>query len=283
MPFGWGYAVLVLLQALTVALVRPTARSARLPRHPVLGLLPLAAIGGLVAVLGAVPAAVGLATDLAALAVPILALVAAVHVRRAAVPLALAAPVLWLVAWRAPVSAWTQLAGDLLIVLAAVALGRMTGWIAPRPALAVGIVLAAVVDVWQVLTVQVAPVTAALAAAVPPRGLPALQQLELHGAGMGWGDAYLAALVGVVVAASGRATVAAAAVTAIAGLALGLLFGVLDLLPATVPPALGLLAAGAVERRRVRAWLDAAVESRRARRMLPDKEDRAHGDRDRSR
>ena len=274
MPYGWGYAVLVLLQAATVALVRPPAVLARLPRHPLVGLLPLAAIGGLVVVLGAVPAAVGAATALAAFAVPPLALLAALHVRRAVVPLALASPLLWLVAWRAPVSAWTQLAGDLLIVLAAVALGRMTGWIAPRPALVVGILAAAAVDVWQVLTVQVAPVAQALAAAAPPRGLPALQQLELHGGGMGWGDAYLAALVGVVVAASGRATAVATAVTAVAGLALGLLFGVLDLLPATVPPALGMVAAGIVERQRVRAWAQAAGGRRRARRMRADKEER---------
>lgn len=275
MPYGWGYAVLVLLQAATVALVRPGGLAGRLPRHPVLGLLPLLAIGGLVVVLGAVPGAVAAATDLAALAVPVLALAAAAHVRRAAVPLALAAPLLWLFAWRAPESDWTQLAGDLLIVLAAVALGRMTGWIAPRPALAVGILIAAAVDVWQVLTVQVAPVAQALAAAAPPRGLPALQQLALHGGGMGWGDAYLAALVGVVVATSGRAAAVAAVATAVAGLALGLLFGVLDLLPATVPPALGMLAAGVAERRRVRRWLDAAGDRRRARRMRPDKEDRA--------
>jgi hypothetical protein len=64
----------------------------------------------------------------------------------------------------------------------------------------------------------------------------------------------------------------ATAVAALAGLALGLLFGVLDLLPATVPPALGLLAAGCVERRAVRAWAQAAADRRRARRMRPDKE-----------
>ena len=267
MPYGWEYAALVLLQAVTVAIVRDPSGLPRIVRHPLVGLLPLVAIGGLVVVLGAVPGAVGVATDLAAFAVPPLALVAALHVRRWVVPVAVASPLLWLFAWRAPASVWTDLAGDLLIVLAAAALGRLTGWIAPRAALAVGVLIATAVDIWQVLTVQVAPVAHALAVAAPPRGLPALQQLELHGASMGWGDAYLAALVGAIVAVSGRATAVATVVTAVAGLALGLLFGVLDLLPATVPPALGMVAAAVVERRRVADWLHAAADRRRAPRI----------------
>jgi hypothetical protein len=120
-----------------------------------------------------------------------------------------------------------------------------------------------VVDIWQVATVQVQPVAQALGSAVPPRGLPALQQLEMTGASMGWGDLYLAALVGAIVAARLRATIVATVATAVAGLLLGLLFGVVDLLPATVPPAVGLLAAGVVERRRVRAWVRTATGGRR--------------------
>ena len=89
---------------------------------------------------------------------------------------------------------------------------------------------------------------------------------------MGWGDAYLAALVGAIVAVSVRATVVATIVTAVTGLALGLLFNVLDLLPATVPVALGLLAAGCVEHRAVRAWAQAASDRRKRPRMPVDKE-----------
>lgn len=272
MPYGWPYAVLVLLQAAVIPLVRDPGLLPRIPRHPLLGLLPLVAIGGGVIALGAIPGAVAAVTDLAALAVPPLALVAALHVRRWALPLAVVSPLLWLAAWRLPTSGWTQLAGDLLIVLAGVSLGRLTGWIAPRGALVVGVLIATVVDIWQVLTVQVAPVSQALAAAAPPKGLPGLQQLELLGASMGWGDVYLAALVGAIVAVSVRATVAATAATAIAGLLLGLLFGTLDLLPATVPPTVGLLVAGVVERRRVAVWLRTATTRLKARRMPADKE-----------
>ncbi|MGI9117546.1 MAG: hypothetical protein ACR2JV_07915 [Gaiellales bacterium] len=272
MPYGWPYAVLVLLQAAVIPLVRDPALLPRIPRHPLVGLLPLLAIGGGVLALGVVPGAVDAVTALAAFAVPPLALFAALHVRRWAVPLALASPLLWLAVWRLPSSGWTQLAGDLVIVFAAAALGRLTGWVAPRAALVVGVLVATGVDIWQVLTAQVAPVAQALAAAAPPRGLPALQQLELHGASMGWGDVYLAALVGAIVAASVRATVAATMATAVAGLLLGLLFGTLDLLPATVPPAVGMLVAAAVEHRRVGAWLRAAADRRKAPRMPSDKE-----------
>ncbi len=272
MPYGWDYAVLVLLQAATIPLVRDPGLLRRIPRHPLLGLLPLVAIGGGVIALGAIPGAVAAVTALAAFAVPPLALVAALHVRRWAIPLALLSPLLWLAVWRLPTSGWTQFAGDLVIVLAAVALGRLTGWVAPRPALAVGVLIATAVDIWQVLTVQVGPVAQALAAAAPPKGLPALQQLELHGASMGWGDVYLAALLGAIVAASLRATIVATVATALAGLALGLLFGTLDLLPATVPVAVGMLAAGGVEHRRVAAWARAATDRRKAHKMTAHKE-----------
>jgi hypothetical protein len=272
MPYGWPYAVLVLLQAAVIPLVRDPSLLPRIPRHPLLGLLPLITIGGGVIVLGAVPGAVAAVTTLAAFAVPPLALLAVLHVRRWAVPLAIVSPLLWLLAWRLPESGWTELAGDLLIVLAGVSLGRLTGWIAPRAALVVGVLIATIVDIYQVLTVQVGPVAQALASAVPPRGLPGLQQLELLGASMGWGDVYLAALVGAIVATSVRATIAATLGCALGGLAFGLLFGTLDLLPATVPVTVGLLAAGAVEHRRVRGWLSAASRGRKARTMTPDKE-----------
>ena len=51
-----------------------------------------------------------------------------------------------------------------------------------------------------------------------------------------------------------------------------LLFAWVQFVPATVGPALGLLLAGAVEHRAVRAWLRAAIDSRGRPRMQPDKE-----------
>ena len=149
MPYGWPYAVLVLLQAAVIPLVRDPSLLPRIPRHPLLGLLPLITIGGGVIVLGAVPGAVAAVTTLAAFAVPPLALLAVLHVRRWAVPLAIVSPLLWLLAWRLPESGWTELAGDLLIVLAGVSLGRLTGWIAPRAALVVGVLVVRAVRLWR--------------------------------------------------------------------------------------------------------------------------------------
>ncbi|MFM7245998.1 MAG: hypothetical protein ACKO2Y_00785 [Actinomycetota bacterium] len=272
MPYGWPFVVLVLLQALAVAVVRDPGELPPLRRHAALGLLPLALIGGLVVVLARWPAGVEYATALAAFAVPFLALVAGLHVRRWAIVLALAAPLLWLAAWRLSPGVGPELAADLLIVMAAAVLGRLTGWVAPRWALAAGVLIATGVDIWQVAQIQVQPVAEALGAAAPPRGLPSLQELRLAGATMGWGDVYIAALVGAIVAASRRATVAAVAGCAAGGLLLGLLFAWVQFVPATVGPALGLVLAGAVERRAVRAWARAAIDSRGRPRMQSDKE-----------
>lgn len=279
MPYSWAYLTLILLQALAVAAVRDPALLPRRPRHVLIGLVPLAAIGGMVLVLTRVPRAVDWVTALAAFAVPLLALAAAWNVRRWAVPLAVAAPLLWLVAWRLAPSTAADLAGDLLIVLAAAVLGRLTGWAAPRGALVVGVLAATALDIWQVSNVQVQPVAQALGAATAPVGIPGLQELALGGASMGWGDAYLAAVVGAVVASSRRATIAAVLVCAVGGAALGLLFAFVDYLPATVPAALGLAAAGVVERRAVAVRVRAAIRARRRPRMQRDKEARPdHGD-----
>lgn len=272
MPYGWPFLVLVLLQALAVGLVRDPGGLPPIRRHPALGLIPLAAIGGMVVVLGRWPEGVGYATALAAFAVPVLALAAGLHVRRWAVPLALAAPLLWWAAAAARPSAWAELAADLLIILAAVTLARLTAWVAPRWALVAGVLLATAVDIWQVSRIEVQPVAQALGVAVPPAGLPSLQELRLGGATMGWGDAYIAALVGAVVAASRRAAVAAVVGCAVGGALLGVLFVWVDFVPATVSAAVGLVAAGVVERRAVAAWVRAAADSLGRPRMRADKE-----------
>lgn len=248
MPYGWPFLVLVLLQALAVGLVRDPGELPPIRRHPALGLIPLAAIGGMVVVLGRWPEGVEYATALAAFAVPFLALVAGLHVRRWAIPLALAAPLLWWAAAALGPGVWPELAADLLIILAAVTLARLTGWVAPRWALVVGVLLATGLDIWQVSQIEVQPVAQALGAAAPPAGLPSLQELRLQGATMGWGDAYIAALVGAVVAVSRRAAIAAVLGCAVGGMLLGVLFQWVDFLPATVPAAIGLVAAGVVER-----------------------------------
>jgi hypothetical protein len=247
-PFGREYVALCALQAATVLAPRAAFAIPALQRHRVLGLLPLAGIGGVVVAIGAFPRLAADAVDLSAVATPLLALagLASLRVRL----LALAALPAFLAAWRGS-GRVEDIGIDVLIALACVTLAWLTGAVAPRRALAVGIVLAAIVDVYQVLvTEQVQVVSRALEQAAPPRGLPPLQEAVYAGAAMGYGDLYLAALLGVVLAASARRLrYGAAAAVLVLGVAQGFLFSVLDTLPATVPVALALLGALALERR----------------------------------
>jgi hypothetical protein len=245
-PFDDRYVALCAVQAAVVLLPRP---SPVLLRSRWLGLIPLLAIGGVVLVMGSDPSLAQDATDLAAIATPILACagIVAFRVRW----LAVAAPVAYVVAWRST-GRPADVATDLLIAGACATLAWLTGMVAPRGALSVGIVVAAVVDCYQVLvTKQVQPVAQALGRAVPVHHLPRLQEAVFGGATMGWGDVYLAALLGVVLALSTRRIrLEAAAVVFVAGVLMGFAFDVLDTLPATVPVATALGWALAREARR---------------------------------
>ena len=84
----------------------------------------------------------------------------------------------------------------------------------------------------------------ALNAAHPAAGLPRLQSAVLGSAVMGYGDLFVAALLGALLAVLGGSSLQrrGAALTAFLALAFDLLFFFVDELPATVPVALALLA-----------------------------------------
>jgi hypothetical protein len=90
-----------------------------------------------------------------------------------------------------------------------------------------------------------------LQAAHPAAGLPRLQSAVFGSAGMGYGDLFIAGLLGGLLATRlGRVPqVRAAVLTAALALAFDLLFFVVDELPATVPVALTLIALNARRRR----------------------------------
>jgi len=251
-PYTWNYVGICLVQALAVLAPKAPATISWLRARPVYGLIPLAGIGGGVLLLGNVEGGPERATDLAAIATPILALAGwfALRVRW----LALAAPALYVVAWQWPDTRWAEASADLLIIGACATLAWLTGLIAPRTALVVGILVATAVDVYQVLAEDVQPVSQALTAASPPADLPRLQEVVWGTASMGWGDVFLGALLGIVAIESRDRLLpwVAAAVTFVAHLAWGLMFNVLDVLPGTVPVAVGLVAALAFERVRCR-------------------------------
>jgi hypothetical protein len=88
-----------------------------------------------------------------------------------------------------------------------------------------------------------------LAHAAPAANLPSLQSVVLGSAAMGFGDLFIAAAVGALLAADGRPRAEAVAIAAALGLAFDLLFFFVSELPATVPIAVTLAVVEARRRR----------------------------------
>jgi hypothetical protein len=259
LPYGSGYAGLCLLQGALVAL---PWRPRRLTRSWVLGaVLPAAALAGGVALVRGLSGGADALTALAVVAAPALA-AAAPFVWRWRLPWLAppAAAALFLVAWRSE-GLPAQGAGTLLIAGACITLAGLVASLAPRAAVAAGLVVLAALDVYLVFgNPQVQPTTLALHLAHPPSlglppgapPLPSLQEARLGGAMMGWLDLLAPALLATVVAGPLRVRLAAAAATTVAALAFAMLFEVTPLLPATVPVLAG-LAVGLLARGRGRA------------------------------
>jgi hypothetical protein len=157
-------------------------------------------------------------------------------------PLALLAAPLLALGWALPDSRAGQLATIALIAGSAVTVGRLLASAAPLTLLKAGVYAMAAVDAWLVFTNRLQPANAVLVTAVPAHGLPQLQSASFGGSGLGYGDFFVAALVGGILAAQRGPQALAAVAVLIASLAWDQLFLVYDVLPATIPPALILLA-----------------------------------------
>lgn len=153
----------------------------------------------------------------------------------------LAVPLLAL-AWALPDDRAGQLATTLLIAGSAVTIGRLLAGVAPLTLLKAGIVAMAAVDAYLVFSNKLQAPNALLVAAAPGNGLPQLQSASFGGAGLGYGDFFAAAVVGAILAAERRNLLLAALAMVAISLAWDQLFLVYDVLPATIPPALTLLA-----------------------------------------
>ena len=151
----------------------------------------------------------------------------------------LAAPVLWIIAWRGD-GLDADTASVALIGAACLTIAVVVATFTPPWALAAGLVALAVVDSILVFTDQVRPGTEALHAVVPPAigglPLPALQDATLGRALFGWLDILAPALGATLLAGLTARRVTAAALTAGAALALGLLLAVTEQVPGTIPP-----------------------------------------------
>jgi hypothetical protein len=192
-------------------------------------------------------------TYLALVAVPPLAAVALGRLGRGGRPAAAALVVpLFALAWVGRSSLTGQIAALALTALSCVSLGALIAALTPASWLAAGIVAMAIADTALVVSDLLQRPNDALNAAHPAAHLPRLQSAALGSAVMGYGDLFVAGVLGGLLAARyGRGEqLRGAAATAALAICMDLLFFAVSELPATVPVALALLLSAALRVRR---------------------------------
>jgi hypothetical protein len=182
-------------------------------------------------------------TYLALVAVPPLAAAALGWGMRGSRPLLAAiAALLFAVAWLARGSLAGEAAAALLSALSCVTLAIFVCALTPAAWLKLGIIAMAVADTWLVVADLLQAPNATLIAAHPAGGLPRLQTEIFGSASMGYGDLFVAGLLGALLAADLRLQRRGALLTLAIAAAFDLLFFAVHELPATVPVALALIA-----------------------------------------
>ena len=259
-------AAMLAVQAGVVALPRRPPQPERLRRMsgPVWALIPIASIVGVVFAIRYLSATATALTDLALVAVPILAAIALGWGMRGARPWrAVLAAGLFALAWASRSTLWGQGAATLLSALSCVTLGVLLATVTPPGWLKLGVIAMAAADTWLVLTDLLQAPNSTLLAAVPlpGSGLPQLQSELFGSVSMGYGDMFVAGLLGAVLAREGRSRGWSALLTLVIAGAFDLLFFVLNELPATVPVALALIAGEAWRLGRRRQWGSSPVEA----------------------
>jgi hypothetical protein len=210
--------------------------------------LPLS-IAVVVAAIALIPTTADVLTWVALLLVPPgCALALGWAARGARPPLAVLAAPLLALAWALPDDRVGEAATTLLVAGSAVTLGRLLAGAAPLSLLKAGVVAMAAVDAILVFSNNLQAPNAVLVAASPGAGLPQLQSAAFGDAGLGYGDFFAAAVVGGILAAERAPQLAAAVATLAVTLCWDQLFLIYDVLPATIPPAIVLVA---VEGRRI--------------------------------
>lgn len=250
LPFAVSIATLSLAQATLVALSRPAV-------SPVLTRLrsrwwALALPGPIALVVAAIELESSSAqalTYLALVAVPPLAALAlGAIVRGARVELAALVVPLFAAAWAFQDALAGQAAALALSALACVSLGWLLACVLPGAWLRLGIYAMAAIDAWLIASDLLQGPNAVLNAA-SPGGLPQLQYASFGSAATGFGDLFIAATLGALLATDRRLQLVGALLVAVLALAFDLLFFAVDSLPATVPVALALAALDLAGRR----------------------------------
>jgi hypothetical protein len=267
-PFAVWICVLSLIQALTVLV--PAPRELPLLSRLRSGWWAVIPAGSVVGFVFAVDALGGVAdglTYLALVAVPPLAALALGWLMRAARPIwAAAALPLFALAWVDRDGLAGQAAGVALDALSCVALGVLLVAVTPRPLVKLAILAMAGVDAWLVFSNELTAPNNSLNATTPIAHLPQLQRVQLHAAVMGYGDLFIAGLLGALLAVELARQRRAALLAALLALASNLLFFVFYELPATVPIALTLVVLEVVDRRSCRSRSAALQPAKRDRR-----------------
>jgi hypothetical protein len=237
-------AAMLALQAAVVAAPRTPPRIPRLERlsGPAWALIPIGSIIGVIFAIRYLSDTATALTYLALVAVPLLAAAALGWAMRGSRPwAALIAIPLFALAWAVRTTLVGEAAAALLSALSCVTLGVLLATVTPPGWLKLGIIAMAIADSWLVLSDLLQAPNASLVAAHPGSGLPQLQS-ELFGTvSLGYGDLFVAALLGAVLAREARRQGGMALVTLVIAGLFDLLFFVLNELPATVPVALALI------------------------------------------
>jgi hypothetical protein len=258
LPFWISIALLSLAQGAIVAvprtLVLPRLSFLRSRRWAIVP--PLSVIAFVLIARGAERASAEGLTYLALCAVPPLAALALGWFSHRARPArALLVVPLFALAWADRGGLAGEAAAVALSALSCVTLAVLLAAITPPRWLAAGIIAMALADTVLVVSDLLQRPNNALNAAHPAAGLPRLQSAVFGSAVVGYGDLFVAALLGALLAVLGgrRLQFRGAALTALLAVAFDLLFFFVSELPATVPAALALVVLTLSRRRRF-AW-----------------------------
>ncbi|HEX6782961.1 MAG TPA: hypothetical protein VF125_13175 [Solirubrobacterales bacterium] len=242
LPFWLSIGALSLVQALLVALPRAPSRTLlrRLRSNWWALVLPLSIVV-VVSAIALESASARFLTYLALVAVPPLAAAALAWLVRGATPLlALGIVPLFALAWAAEGALGGETAALALSALACVSLGWLTACVVPPRWLKLGIYVMAALDAYLIGANLLQEPNATLTSAAPAAGLPRLQFATFGSAVMGFGDLFIAATLGALLASDRRLQLRGAALAAVICPAFDLLFFWIDQTPATVPIALTL-------------------------------------------
>lgn len=244
LPFWLSIGVLSLVQAALVAAPRAPSQTLlrRLQSRWWALVLPLSIVV-VISGIALESASARFLTYLALVAVPPLAAAALAWLVRGARPVgALAVIPLFAIAWARQDALSGETAALALSALSCVTLGWLTACVVPSRWLKLGIYAMAAIDAWLVSSDLLQGPNAVLNAAAPAADLPRLQLASFGSALMGFGDLFIAATLGALLASDRRLQLQGAALAAIICPAFDLLFFFVDQTPATVPIALTLAA-----------------------------------------